>query len=650
MRFLKVFKLRSQKAQTEANYRIEKLDGSKSDAPEFLTSEYQAITELARFQVEARLVKQVPIDRSKPPRSWYGGKPQMPDYIAWPIAEGKPMVFVAQIDCSDFPMDLWGGVGPRSGWLLVFLSCDTETMARVIHTAELGPERNPPAAQEVTWLSSRIRKAWLDDAVLAFPKWPLRIYRKAADAPEQSIRFDSRKGSHDGGRPNPLGVRWPDGLAGNPLTPIGLKTLYDDLEKLLESQIKVAEKLLSDFTTLLEKDANPDEVEDQSAEMQEDRQHRRDRAARALPKLPAVGPTNTAAFAELRAVMERHPIEICPDLMSTQDWGLIMTELNQIKMAKVHWVTTRFSQASYMGEVYYDRTFDVVRPRTAIELEDQLTAIIHEISALEKKLKGAVSRRESLLKRHAALSPDEQAAISDRRRFELDHSVRTLETARSKHNTAQEAWKKILHLRYRVIDESAELVSDQLWGAVLEVVSGVVVPDFELEVLLPKISAREELEFETTTLLSFYSHASGGLNALETYRHIIATRLYVEGGDRLPTEVVAHFEPIWASAALDIHDGMGGVPRWDASDFRYFSPELFLPPEAQKPLRDEFANSPVSPFAPPPFDRDNALLLQLFSDPLLGWMWGDVSHLVLIVPRDDLAKARFDNVKAIVEG
>lgn len=103
------------------------------------------------------LVRQVPPRFDEAPRSWIGGLPMMPDDVEWPRAvaperldEGEvPLHFVAQIACADFPEDLWGSVGPRSGWLLLFLNPhdsqgDDPRLFRVLHTSELGTERPAP--------------------------------------------------------------------------------------------------------------------------------------------------------------------------------------------------------------------------------------------------------------------------------------------------------------------------------------------------------------------------------------------------------------------------------------------------------------------------------------------------------------------------
>ncbi len=103
------------------------------------------------------LRRQIP-PRGEAPRSWLGGLPMLPDGVEWPRgvnpekrdAGAVPLHFIAQIACADLPPDLWGGLGPRSGWLLLFLNnntcfSDDPGAWRLIHTEELGSERQPPA-------------------------------------------------------------------------------------------------------------------------------------------------------------------------------------------------------------------------------------------------------------------------------------------------------------------------------------------------------------------------------------------------------------------------------------------------------------------------------------------------------------------------
>jgi hypothetical protein len=109
--------------------------------------------------VSVVLRRQVPVRWEEPARSWVGGLPRMPESVAWPLGRTTdypergltPLHFVAQIACADLPPELWGGLGPRAGWLLLFLdgqNCgdvmENPEAIRVLHIAELGPERTPP--------------------------------------------------------------------------------------------------------------------------------------------------------------------------------------------------------------------------------------------------------------------------------------------------------------------------------------------------------------------------------------------------------------------------------------------------------------------------------------------------------------------------
>ena len=107
--------------------------------------------------VSVVLRRQVPPGAAESARSWLGGLPRMPDGVEWPRSissedphQGeRPLHFLAQICCSDLPRELWGGLGPREGWLLVFIDpnqgCpDGSDAFRIMHLPQLGPEREAP--------------------------------------------------------------------------------------------------------------------------------------------------------------------------------------------------------------------------------------------------------------------------------------------------------------------------------------------------------------------------------------------------------------------------------------------------------------------------------------------------------------------------
>jgi len=104
------------------------------------------------------LRRQIPPRLDEPPRSWLGGLPVVPDGVAWPRSVSseypdrgeRPLHFVAQICCADLPPDLWAGLGPRHGWLLLFIDPNQgdphgPDAFRILHTEELGSELAPPA-------------------------------------------------------------------------------------------------------------------------------------------------------------------------------------------------------------------------------------------------------------------------------------------------------------------------------------------------------------------------------------------------------------------------------------------------------------------------------------------------------------------------
>lgn len=81
----------------------------------------------------------------------------MPEHVAWPRSISaefpergeRPLHFVAQVACADLPPQLWGGLGPRHGWLLLFIDPnqyqpDGPDALRVVHIEALGPERAAP--------------------------------------------------------------------------------------------------------------------------------------------------------------------------------------------------------------------------------------------------------------------------------------------------------------------------------------------------------------------------------------------------------------------------------------------------------------------------------------------------------------------------
>ncbi|MEO0605843.1 MAG: DUF1963 domain-containing protein, partial [Myxococcota bacterium] len=133
------------------------------------------LSTLPQFRTGLRIVKQ---RSASGEGSGYGGRPGLPADVPWPTdAAGRSLVFVAQLRCADFPADLWGGAGPRTGWFLIFVGgrfVDGVLPAHVRHVDALGPERAAPADVTAEWLRPRAAEL-LSQEENQLPRWPVAL-------------------------------------------------------------------------------------------------------------------------------------------------------------------------------------------------------------------------------------------------------------------------------------------------------------------------------------------------------------------------------------------------------------------------------------------------------------------------------------------
>src|SRR4051812_4980609 len=86
--------------------------------------------------VSVRLVPQVPI-RNESANGWFGGGARLPFGLRWPEIGGIPLQLLAQVNCDALPAGLWDGLGPRHGWLAIFIE-PIEYTVQVMHFTEVG--------------------------------------------------------------------------------------------------------------------------------------------------------------------------------------------------------------------------------------------------------------------------------------------------------------------------------------------------------------------------------------------------------------------------------------------------------------------------------------------------------------------------------
>jgi hypothetical protein len=140
--------------------------------------------------VVVRLAPQIPI-RPEAPQAWLGGRPRLPDGMAWPAVAGTPLTFVAQIHCAALPADLWEGLGPRTGWLAFFLHPET-VRPMVLHFDEAGAMlRSAVAGVQPVFGPRRHDRRHPAPAHIAtdgFPGWPVDLVAVRAGGSDPRVQ------------------------------------------------------------------------------------------------------------------------------------------------------------------------------------------------------------------------------------------------------------------------------------------------------------------------------------------------------------------------------------------------------------------------------------------------------------------------------
>jgi hypothetical protein len=164
--------------------------------------EQDMIAARGKEPVSVRLVPQAPVRDRTRPRAWIGGGARLPSGSAWPQIDGSALQLLTQIDCAQLPENLWGGRGPRTGWLAIFLD-PKSVRAKVLHFTEAGDfTPSPPVGHDDNMLGYDGRKRAEESGYTwAFPCWPVDIV-SVVDG-----RDDPRKERRRTARPERYGQR-----------------------------------------------------------------------------------------------------------------------------------------------------------------------------------------------------------------------------------------------------------------------------------------------------------------------------------------------------------------------------------------------------------------------------------------------------------
>jgi Domain of unknown function (DUF1963) len=165
---------------------------------------------------------------------WFGGAPHLPDDVPWPDIEGEPLRFVCQIDLSALPINIWSGLGPRKGWLAVFLHRERMT-PKVLHVDGILRKRKGPGQADAAWYWPRLRDG---EKPLRphLPEWPFMMTGHVGELPPPS---GWRKGKAPN-FPDPQETESRDlsNAAFHPFNEATLVALIDSLAEYFESQAR----------------------------------------------------------------------------------------------------------------------------------------------------------------------------------------------------------------------------------------------------------------------------------------------------------------------------------------------------------------------------------------------------------------------------
>ncbi len=601
-----------------------------------------------QFQRAVRIEKIVPLPSTGFSGSYFGGKPTLPDDVEWPSFDGEPMLFLGQINCIELPELIWGGVGPRNGWLLFFLQYTVSDggqnlQCKVLHVDGAGKERSVDISNDLrenaAWLW-RSMKARLATTATPFHKWPVRL-----------IEVDETKDgttSYEGKNPPvPSEASWDIHEKMYPVTWVLLEELVNQVSTIFDLECTRYKNLWKRYYSGIQTYRNKSAAE---------RSYRDELHYEICQTAQKELREHAGKLAEDKERFDRliSSLKFSGDsaLVDQFTWCNFVETLSELSIAKTSWAIVRPESPTVFREIIeYGTTFDA-RPETYGDYAKELTRIIVTNSEIVKG-SGTSGRRLSLERRlanerecsnevhdAATLDPDILEYYEQRKQV-LQQNVAELEKAQAfLPDSLDRAWKLRDniggHQRYK------DKLTDDDWAAIRPELQGLITATNEQVVAIHRIVPLEKTQFKRGPLIDFSDYRFADWKQKQRAELL---RQYSTEPNSLPLATRQYQEHQCLEYAAGVHDGMGGIPRWDWVYEEFFRP--YLSPQLRG--NAEFDTGRTAS-GQPPFDKDNAVLLQLFSSEIPGWIFGDVSHIVLIIPRENLARGDFSSIKVVVQG
>ena len=152
---------------------------AKAFASEMLVNVVDTHVTSERMKASARaserpivvLKPQIPLGAGQS-AGWFGGNAALPKDMAWPERDGEKLHFVGQINLAALPKNLWSGLGPRSGWLGIFLPRQEVLQPTLLHFDGPLVDVKPPPPNSTDWT---YRHDFKEPRTFALPKWPIIV-------------------------------------------------------------------------------------------------------------------------------------------------------------------------------------------------------------------------------------------------------------------------------------------------------------------------------------------------------------------------------------------------------------------------------------------------------------------------------------------
>ncbi len=98
---------------------------------------------------------------------------RLPVGLSWPEIN-SPTQLLAQINCNHLPDDLWQGLGPREGWLAIFLDPKSFKLT-ALHFDQAGPFVSSPEVDKECYILGIDHRRRTPNRTWQFTRWPVDI-------------------------------------------------------------------------------------------------------------------------------------------------------------------------------------------------------------------------------------------------------------------------------------------------------------------------------------------------------------------------------------------------------------------------------------------------------------------------------------------